>query len=161
MRPSSVIYAIRQGIKNIGRNRLFSLASIATMTACIFLFGVLFSVILNVDSLRRSIEEKVGVTVFFNEGTDDERIGEIGELIRDIDHVTDVTYTSAEEAWEKYKEEHFASVPSLAEGFKENPLANSASYSVFVDRVEAQSDVVQAILKIEGVRQVNQSSGAV
>ena len=143
MKPSSFLYAVRQGFKNIGRNKMFSIASVATMTACIFLFGVLFSVIMNVDSVRRDIEEKVGVTVFFVEGTSEERIAEIGEEIRKIDHVTEVTYTSADEAWENYKAEHFASNPSLAEGFKENPLANSSSYTVLV------------------VRQINQSSAAV
>ena len=161
MRPSSFFYQIRQGFRNIGRNRMFSLASVATMTACIFIFGVLFSVLLNVDSLRKDIEEKVGVTVFFDENIDDGRVGEIGEEIRSLPHVTDVTFTSAEEAWETYKKEHFASNPSLAEGFKENPLANSASYTVFVDRVEVQSETVEKIRAIEGVRQVNQSSGAV
>ena len=161
MKPSSFLYAVRQGFKNIGRNKMFSIASVATMTACIFLFGVLFSVIMNVDSVRRDIEEKVGVTVFFVEGTSEERIAEIGEEIRKIDHVTEVTYTSADEAWENYKAEHFASNPSLAEGFKENPLTNSSSYTVLVDKIERQKAVVDAIGKIDGVRQINQSSAAV
>ena len=160
MRPSSLFYQIRQGFKNIGRNRMFSIASIATMTACIFIFGALFSIIMNVDTVRRNLEEKVGVTVFFNEGTSDEDMQAIGEQIRSIDHVTEVTFTSADEAWERYKEEHFASNPSLAEGFKENPLANSASFTVLVDRIEAQQGVVDKIGQIEGVRQINQSSGA-
>ncbi len=140
---------------------MFSLASIATMTACIFIFGALFSVIMNVDSIRRDLEEKVGVTVFFTEGIPEKEIEEIGRKIRGIDHVTEVKYTSANEAWENYKAEHFASNPSLAEGFKENPLANSASYTVLVDRVERQQGVVDQIGKIKGVRQINQSSAAV
>jgi len=160
LRLSSLFYQIRQGFKNIGRNHMFSFASIATMTACIFIFGALFSIILNVDTVRRNLEEKVGVTVFFDEGTTDERMQEIGEQIRAIDHVTEATFTSADEAWENYKQEHFASNPSLAEGFKENPLANSASFTVLVDRIEAQQGVVEKISQIEGVRQINQSSGA-
>ena len=39
MRISTVGYTMKQGVKNIGRNKLFSLASVATMAACIFLFG--------------------------------------------------------------------------------------------------------------------------
>ncbi len=161
MKPSSLLYQIRQGFKNIIRNKMFSIASIATMTACIFILGVLVSVIMNVDSLRRDIEEKVGVTVFFDEGIGDKRIQKIGELIREIPHVVQADYTSAEDAWESYKQEHFADNPALAEGFKENPLANSASYTVFVDKVEEQSEVVRRIEEIGGVRQVHQSSGAV
>ena len=160
MKPSSLFYQIRQGIRNIGRNKMFSIASIATMTACIFLFGLLFSIIMNVDSVRRSLEEKVGVTVFFEEGTTDERMAAIGDEIRAIDHVTEATFTSADEAWENYKAEHFADNPQLAEGFKENPLANSASFTILVDKIDNQQQVVNEIGKIEGVRQINQSSAA-
>ncbi|MEG0792598.1 MAG: ABC transporter permease, partial [Lachnospiraceae bacterium] len=34
MRISTAGYTIKQGVKNIGRNKMFSLASIATMSAC-------------------------------------------------------------------------------------------------------------------------------
>ena len=38
---------MKQGVKNIARNRMFSIASIATMAACIFLFGIFYSIITN------------------------------------------------------------------------------------------------------------------
>ena len=44
MRFSTLGYSIKQGVKNIWRNKMFSLASIATMGACIFLFGIFFAV---------------------------------------------------------------------------------------------------------------------
>ena len=40
MRISTFFYCFRQGIKNLFKNKLFTLASISTMTACIFLFGM-------------------------------------------------------------------------------------------------------------------------
>ena len=36
MRISTLGYVGKQGVKNIGRNKMFSIASIATMSACIF-----------------------------------------------------------------------------------------------------------------------------
>ena len=42
MRISTVGYSAKQGVKNIGRNKMFSLASVATMAACIFVFGLFF-----------------------------------------------------------------------------------------------------------------------
>ena len=42
MKIRSLFYHIKDGLKNIYRNRLFSLASIATIAACIFLFGVFY-----------------------------------------------------------------------------------------------------------------------
>jgi cell division transport system permease protein len=160
LKLSSLGYNIRQGCKNISRNKMFSIASIATMTACIFLFGVFFSIIMNVNAVRRDLEERVGVTVFFDEGISDYKIQQIGEDIKQLEHVTSVTFTSAEEAWSEYQKEYFDSTPELAEGFKDNPLANSASYTVLVDKIENQDTVVAAIQDIVGVRQVNQSSGA-
>lgn len=139
---------------------MFSIASIATMTACIFLFGVFISIIMNVNAVREDLEERVGVTVLFDEGTTDARMQEIGNEIKDINHVTKITFTSADEAWENYQKDYFKTNPELAEGFKDNPLANSASYTVLVDKIENQDAVVKQIKQIDDVRQVNQSSGA-
>ena len=133
---------------------MFSIASIATMTACIFIFGAFFSIIMNVNAIRTDLEQRVGVTVFMNEGVTDDQMTQIGDQIKAIDHVTSVTFTSADEAWSQYQEEYFESNPALAEGFSDNPLA------VLVDKIENQDAVVSQIKAIDGVRQVNQSSGA-
>lgn len=163
MKIRSLGYCIRQGFKNIWRNSMFSVASITTMTACILLFGMFFSVLMNVNFMIRTLEEEVGVTVLFDEGLEQEKIDEIGEKIRAMEHVTDVTYTSAEEAWEKFQQEYFEGNEEYAKSFSENgenPLANSASYTVRVDEIENQTSIVTRIKRLEGVRQVNQSAGA-
>ena len=151
---------MKQGFKNIGRNKMFSIASIATMTACIFIFGAFFSIIMNVNAIRTDLEQRVGVTVFMNEGVTDDQMTQIGDQIKAIDHVTSVTFTSADAAWSQYQAEYFESNPALAEGFSDNPLANSANFTVLVDKIENQDAVVSQIRAIDGVRQVNQSSGA-
>ena len=52
MRPSTIWYTLKQGVKNIKRNWMFSLASIITMAACIFLFGIFFSIVNNVNNIE-------------------------------------------------------------------------------------------------------------
>ncbi len=69
-RISTVVYSVRQGGKNLKRNRMFSLASIGTMAACLFLFGIFYFLLQNLQYAIRSAETNVGVTVFFEEGTD-------------------------------------------------------------------------------------------
>ena len=81
MRISSFFYSIKQGIKNIWRNKMFSVASIATMCACIFLFGLFYSIVENFQSMVKEAEEGVAVSVFFNEGISQEQIDEITESI--------------------------------------------------------------------------------
>ena len=60
---------------------MFSLASIATMSACIFLFGLFFSIIVNFQYIIRTAEEGVAITVFFEEDATDQQKEEIGEQL--------------------------------------------------------------------------------
>lgn len=158
MKISTFGYQIKQGFKNIHRNRLFSIASIATIAACIFIFGVFYSIVANTQHMIKNAENKVAVTVFFDEGTTDTRIDEIGEQIKVREEVDHVEYTSPEEAWENFKSQYFGEYEYLAEGFKDdNPLANSASYSVYLADTSKQDQLVTFIEGIENVRQVNRS----
>ena len=73
MRISTFGYVGKQGVKNIWRNKMFSLASIATMSACIFLFGLFFSILVNFQYIIKSAEEGVAITVFFNDDATEEQ----------------------------------------------------------------------------------------
>ena len=158
MRNSTVGYTMKQGVKNIGRNKLFSLASVATMAACIFLFGLFFSVILNFNYIVKKAEEGVAITVFFEENLEDSKVEAIGDALRDRDDVLKVTYVSADEAWDTFKDEYFGESKDLAEGFKDdNPLAGSDNYEVYMKDVESQKEVVKFAEGLDGVRKVNKS----
>ena len=158
MRISTVGYTMKQGVKNIGRNKLFSLASVATMAACIFLFGLFFSVILNFNYIVKKAEEGVAITVFFEENLEDSKVEAIGDALRDRDDVLKVTYVSADEAWDTFKDEYFRESKDLAEGFKDdNPLAGSDNYEVYMKDVESQKEVVKFAEGLDGVRKVNKS----
>ncbi len=72
-----------------------------------------------------------------------------------------MTFTSAEDAWADAKQEYFGDMQDLAEGFEEdNPLANSASYTIFLKDLVDQDQVVDWLKNIEGVRKVNYSKTA-
>jgi len=161
MRISTFWYCLKQGVNNICRNILFSLASIATVSACIFLFCLFFSIVINVQYVIKNTESTVGITVFFEDGLDSNKIKEIGNKIKARDDVKEVTFTSAEKAWADAKQEYFGDMQDLAEGFEEdNPLANSASYTIFLKDLVDQDQVVDWLKNIEGVRKVNYSKTA-
>ncbi len=175
MRISTIGYVGKQGIKNIWRNKMFSLASIATMSACIFLFGLFFSILVNFQYIIRSAEEGVAITVFFEPDATDEQKQEIGDQLRNHEGVSDVVYVSAEEAWEEFQQQYFGDNTELAEGFKDdNPLATSDNYEVYMQTVDdgsdnesvfarsrslsaTQNDLVEFAQNLDGVRQVNKS----
>jgi cell division transport system permease protein len=162
MRISTFWYCLKQGIHNICRNILFSLASIATISACIFLFCLFFSIVVNVQYVVKNTESTVGITVFFEEGTTAERMNVIGEQIRNRSEVKDIKFKSAEEAWEEMKIDYFGEdKQDLAEGFREdNPLANSASFEIFLNDLIYQDEFVTWLNGIEGIRRINYSSTA-
>lgn len=158
MRISTIGYSIKQGFKNIGRNKLFSVASIATMAACIFLFGLFFSVVTNFNYIVQKAEEGVAITVFFEEGITDDQIKQIGEELESRDDVLEVNYVSPEDAWDKFQKDYFGESSDLAEGFKnDNPLGESANYEVYMKDVSSQKDLVKYAQDLEGVRKVNKS----
>ncbi|MEI3524838.1 MAG: permease-like cell division protein FtsX [Eubacteriales bacterium] len=159
MRISSIGYCLKQGLKNIWRNKMFSLASIATMSACIFLFGIFFCVVENFQYMVKEAEKSVAVTVFFDEGMSEEDIQAIGEKIQARSEVSEAVFVSAEESWEQYKEIYFKDNPQLAEGFADdNPLANQAHYEIYLKNVEQQESLVEWLGSVEGVRKINQSA---
>ncbi len=159
MRISTFFYTIRQGLKNIWKNKLFSLASIATMTACIFLFGIFYMIVTNFQSMVKEAESGVAVTVFFDEGTTQEQIDEIGQQIQARPEVAAVEYVSADDAWESFKKVYFEGNESVAESFAgDNPLVNESSYSIYMNDVSMQQSLVDYLQSLDGIRKVNQSA---
>ena len=160
MRPSTIWFTLKQGIVNIKRNWMFSLASILTMAACIFLVGVFYSIVNNVDNIAHKVEQEVPITVFFNEGTTQEQIEQISAMISQRPEVEKVEFTSADQAWEDFKEEYFQG-SDAAEGFRDdNPLVNSANLAVYMNQIEMQGELVSYIQGLDQVREVEQSEEA-
>lgn len=151
-------YCLKQGIRSIFKNRTFSLASIGTIAASLFILGLFFFVTLNVNHTVKATEKTVGVTVLFVEDCPQDKIDIIGEKIKARAEVSRVEFISAEEAWEKYKKEHLNE--ELAATFGEdNPLEDSASYKVYLNDVSMQDVLVRYIQSLDGVRRVNALDG--
>ncbi|MCM1101269.1 MAG: ABC transporter permease [Clostridium sp.] len=172
MKISTLLYTIRQGIANIFRNKLFSLASIATISACLFLFGLFYAIMTNFEHIVRTAEEGVSVTVFFHhedyvvsDGCEShaegqiptpERIEEIGQMIAARMEVSDVVFVSDEEAWENFGQSYFGE--DYREGFPDNPLAGENSYHVYLSDVSLQSALVTWLESLPEIREVRYSA---
>lgn len=159
MRISTVGYSMKQGFKNISRNKLFSLASIATMAACIFVFGLFFSIVLNFHNIVMTAEEGVAITVFFEDGITQSQIDDIGDKLSAHEGVAEVKFVSADQAWEDFQGDYFGEdAEKFADGFKDdNPLAGADNYEVYMEKVEHQTKLVEYAESLPGVRRVNRS----
>ena len=110
MRINTFFYTLKQGFRNIFRNKLFSLASIATIAACLFLFGIFYAIVANFQHIVKNAEEGVSVWVFFDEGIEDVRIQQIGDMIAKRPEVAKMDFISAEAAWEGFRDEYLESM---------------------------------------------------
>lgn len=142
---------------------MFSIASFATMTACIFIFGLFFSIIINFSVILKNVETNVGITVFFNEGLNQAAMDTIGSRIQHHEAVKTIRYVSADNAWDTFSDIYFKDNAVGTEGFRnnnDNPLANSAHFVVYANKIEDQDALTADIEQMEGVRSVNQSQEA-
>ena len=167
MRISTLFYTIKQGFANIFRNKWYSLASIATISACLFLFGLFYSIVANFQNILKTAEEGVSVTVFFHSEMDnceshtegqipsEQRLEEIGQEIARRAEVSEVQFQSADEAWATFGPDYFGE--DYAEGFPENPLAGEDTYEIFLSDVSMQDALVTWLQSIPEVRKVNYS----
>ncbi len=154
MRISTFFYTIGQGFKNLTRNRWYTLASIATISACLFLFGMFYSIITNFQNVVKTAEEGVSVTVFFDEGITEDQILAVKNDVEKRTEVRKVDYVSADDAWNSFKKEYLG---EYADGFTENPLADSANLQIYLKDVSMQPALVTYLESIQGVREVNRS----
>ena len=178
MKISTLLYTIRQGFANIFRNKWYSLASIATISACLFLFGVFYAIVTNFQSIVMRVEEGVSLSVFFHseEGVYNERKGrfadgcvshtpdqlpsdvrleEIGQMIARRPEVSRVVFVSDDEVWMDWVSSSYGE--EYADAFPENPLAGENNYEVYLSDVSMQSSLVAWLESIPEVRQVNYS----
>ena len=144
MKISTLGYTIKEGFKNVWTNKVFSIASVATMAACIFLFGVFYSLLVNFQNIIQNVESEVAITVFFDEGTSQERIDQIGQLIASREEVYKLIYFEGDE--------------EAAESFgTDNPLANDATYEIYMTDISYQQELVDYLSSVDNVREVRQS----
>lgn len=158
MKISTFGYTIKQGIKNIWTNKMFSIASIATMAACIFMFGMFYSIVINFQHVVKDVESGVAITVFFDAGTTQDQIDAIGQEIAMRPEVSSFNYVSAEEAWEEYKLEYFDGDEVAAASFgTDNPLAGESNYEIYMEDISQQSSLVSYLEGLDHVSRVRQS----
>lgn len=158
MRVSTIRYTIAQGLRNIVKNKMFSIASIATMAACIFLFGIFYSIIINFQYIVEKAEEGVAVVVFVDEDVTEKQLKNIQKKLEAREEVLEVKYVSAEEAWEGFQKDYFGEDNAdAAIGFDKNPLEDSDNFEVYLKDVEKQAELVEYAEGLKGVRKVNKS----
>ncbi len=151
-------YCMEQGIINLYKNRLMSLASVGTISACILIIGIFYSIIANIDFMIHEAHNSIGVAVFFDKDISNDKIKELEKKISVRAEVLSLKYISPEEAWETYKEKYFKGKEELLAGFEDvNPLVDSASFQLFLKDIGKQAEIVSYVETLEGVSHVREN----
>ncbi len=162
MKLRTIFYLMRQGIVNIFKNQLMSIAAITTITACIFVISIFYIVGTNVEYMLDAVETNMGITVFFDYETSQERILEIKKLVEVKSEVHLVEYISPEKAWEDFKVSYFEGKEDQLSGFDgDNPLKDSASLIIYFDDLDTQEGLADYVESLTGVRTIRQSEQVV
>lgn len=152
MKVRTLGYMVNEGLKNLWRNRMMSLASVSSVTATLIILGMILILIFNINSLAEGAKGQFdSIQVFLSDNISEERMGTIGSEIEEIKGVKNTVFESKNDALEKMKE-RWGEHGYLLDDLEQNPLPNS--YIVYLDKIEDSSYVVQQIKTIKGIDEV-------
>ena len=149
---SSMTYNLKQGFKQIFRNRGMSLASIFSITAMLLILGLFFVITVNINLFTEAVKQDYDqIEVFLLDETTQEQTMKIMAQVKAMDGVTDVTYRTEAEALEIMKE-RWGESGYLLDSLGENPLPSSIL--ITVDTLEQAGAVADFAGSFEGVEDI-------
>ncbi len=164
MKIRSIRVCLKQGLQGIWRNRLMVLASVCTVSACLFILGIVYCLVANVQQFTEDLDDSLGIIAFLSENVKEESVPELVAQISAIEGVKDVTYVSADEAWESFKESMGFSdqlgEDTIAKLDRDNPLSNSASLEIYLYEAADQDNFVAQLQTMPQIRSIRYAAEA-
>jgi cell division transport system permease protein len=153
MKISSVEYSFVDAIKSLKRNRSLSAASVATVAATLFIFGVFILISVNMNQVMRGVESQLQVKVAMNENITNDQQKNLESAIKAVKGIDKVEIETKEQALANLKEQLGDNNKDILAGLdKTNPLPTS--YIVTVQKPAIISDVVKAIKDMPGIYEI-------
>lgn len=153
MKASGFRYLVEQGIDNVWKNRMMAFASFCVLLVSLLLVGISVLVYYNVNTIIGGIESKNEVVVYLNDDTDDQQIDSIGDTLRNMPNVAEVSFYSKEEAYESLKAsmvEYEVLFESLGD---DNPLVDSYRIKVKnIDNIKSTINEIKLLDHIYSIR---------
>ncbi len=144
---------IIDALKSLKRNKTITFASIITVAATLFIFGVFLIVAQTINMGVESVESKVEIKAYLIDEITTQEQSNIETILQGVEGVKEVTYESKEEAFDKFKE-RLGEDNAILAGFSEdrNPLPNS--FVVSLEEPEAAMRVEETLSGVRGVEDV-------
>lgn len=140
---SSLLYFIREAFKGFARHLSTTVGSIITIFLSLLIIGVFAISGSIIGNIMTAIEDEVSITAYVSDKAETDTLAELQDWISTLEGVDSVSFTTKEEALEKFKE-NMASSPEIIEQLDgENPLP--ASINVELSDPQLVEDVATAI----------------
>lgn len=121
---------IRYGFKNFWRNSLLSLATTLVLTLTLFTISIFVSLSILAGAAIESINQRIDVVAYFEDGVAEKKISEIEEEIKTLSNVRETYYVSKDEAFERWQGRNIDESLKEAITKKDNPLPRSLEIKV-------------------------------
>lgn len=106
MRMSKFLYLLGQGIKNIFTHGFMSFASVAVITACLFIMGCFSLITINIDNMIAEMQSQNKVIAYVDEALTEDEARAIEPDIAKIDNIETHEFVTREEAMEAFESDY-------------------------------------------------------
>lgn len=159
MKLSSISYAFRDAFRSLRRNKLMSLASVATVAISLLILGCAWLLVVNTHYLAATMESELEINVYLKTEITREQALEMKEQFQALSGVAALTFVPKEEGL-KSLEERFGKDTNLLEALGgNNPLPDI--YRIKADMAQQVPVIAAAAQEIEGVDKVRYGQGMV
>ncbi len=149
---TSFFCIIREGFKQIGRNKGMSLASVFSITAMLLILGVFFAFIVNINvAMEAAKQDYDTVQLYLMEETDIAASTQMLETLNNMPEVQEAIYIPKEDALKNWKAQ-WGDSGYLLDSLAENPLPNTIEIDVL--NLEGADTVVAKAKTFSGVEDI-------
>ena len=140
---SSLIYFFTESLKGFARNLSTALGSIITIFLSLLIIGIFLVGGLVVSNVLESVESKVSITAYVSDEASEADITELEQFIGGLEGVSSVSFTTKEEALEKFRNS-MTSNPEIVDQLDgQNPLP--ASIDIELSEAQEVENIASAI----------------
>ena len=104
MKIRTLEYFVKEAAISLKRNNLMSFASITTMAISLVILGLFLIMVMNLNNMAAHLESQVQINVYLEDNLSEAERYEIGNNIKKIKGVEEITFVTKDEAIERFRE---------------------------------------------------------
>ena len=108
MRMSRFFFLLGQGIKNIFTHGFMSFASVAVITACLFIMGCFSLITLNIDNMIAEMQSQNRVIAYVDEDLSEEQARALESKVSKVKNIETCEFVTREEAMTSFESDYDA-----------------------------------------------------